>query len=64
MGRQGPLFTHDGSDGSWFAKVVLFPSSESGVLAVANAGEAMGGKEADNTAISLVIGDLAPPAKP
>jgi CubicO group peptidase (beta-lactamase class C family) len=64
MGRQGPVFTHDGSDGSWFAKAVLFPRSESGVLAVANAGEAMGGDKADNAAIGAVIEGLAPAAKP
>ena len=63
MGRQGPVFTHDGSDGTWYAKVVLFPSSESGVLAVANAGAPMGGENADKSAMRAVVEALAPAAK-
>jgi CubicO group peptidase (beta-lactamase class C family) len=64
MGRQGPVFTHDGSDGTWYAQVLLFPHSRSGALAVANAGESMGGEKADETAIRVVVGSLAPANKP
>jgi CubicO group peptidase (beta-lactamase class C family) len=63
MGRQGPVLTHDGSDGNWYAQAVLFPRTRSGALAVANAGEAMGGEKADEAAIRAVVADLSPPAK-
>ncbi len=42
-GHAGPVLMHAGSDGNWYAVVALFPQAESGVLAVANAGEEMGG---------------------
>jgi hypothetical protein len=70
-GRQGPVLTHEGSDGTWLAEVVLFPKSHSGVLITANAGEDVG---ADKTVKALTVQTLAtlapaappapPPAKP
>jgi CubicO group peptidase (beta-lactamase class C family) len=62
FGRQGPILTHDGSDGTWYAKVVLFPSFRSGVLVTANAAEDMGGDAAVKAATRAVIESLAPPA--
>ena len=37
MGRKGPVLVHGGSDGTWFAYVVLFPETGNGVLAIDNA---------------------------
>jgi CubicO group peptidase (beta-lactamase class C family) len=62
FGRQGPILTHDGSDGTWYAKVILFPASRSGVLVTANAGEDMGGDKAVRSAVKAVVDSLAPPA--
>jgi hypothetical protein len=45
-GRQGPILTHTGSDGNWFAAVALFPQTRDGMLVVANAGGSMGGEKA------------------
>lgn len=59
-GRAGPVLTHGGSDGNWFAFVALFPGSENGVLAVANAAETMGGDAAVKAAARAVIQTLAP----
>lgn len=44
-GLSGPVLFHEGSDGTWFAVVALFPASGSGVLAVANAGKDMDGDD-------------------
>lgn len=63
-GRAGPVLTHGGSDGNWFAFVALFPGSENGVLAVANAAETMGGDAAVKAAARAVIQTLAPAASP
>lgn len=65
-GRAGPVLTHGGSDGNWFAFVALFPGSENGVLAVANAADSMGGDVAVMAAARAVIQTLAPavPAAP
>ncbi len=63
-GRAGPVLTHGGSDGNWFAFVALFPGSENGVLAVANAADSMGGDAAVTGAARTVIQTLAPPAPP
>ncbi len=60
-GRQGPVLTHGGSDGNWFAFICLFPGSENGVLVVANAAESMGGDAAVKTAARALIVTLAPP---
>jgi len=63
-GRVGPVLTHGGSDGNWFAFVALFPGSENGVLAVANAAETMGGDAAVKAAARAVIQTLAPAVAP
>lgn len=63
-GRAGPVLTHGGSDGNWFAFVALFPGSENGVLAVANAAETMGGDAAVKAAARAVIQTLAPAVSP
>ncbi|WP_293677266.1 serine hydrolase [uncultured Phenylobacterium sp.] len=62
MGRQGPALTHAGSDGAWYALVVLLPQSGNGVLVVANAGDSMGGDAAAATVVRDLIPSLAPPA--
>jgi CubicO group peptidase (beta-lactamase class C family) len=46
LGRKGPALTHSGSDGNWYAVVVLFPETGDGLLVAANAGESMGGDKA------------------
>jgi CubicO group peptidase (beta-lactamase class C family) len=43
-GLPGPVLYHEGSDGAWFAVVLLSPTSGSGVLAVTNGGKDMGGR--------------------
>ena len=63
-GRIGRVLTHGGSDGNWFAFVALFPDTENGVLAVANAADSMGGDVAVRTAARAVIVTLAPEAPP
>lgn len=63
-GRVGRVLTHGGSDGNWFAFVALFPDTENGVLAVANAADSMGGDVAVRTAARAVIVTLAPEAPP
>jgi CubicO group peptidase (beta-lactamase class C family) len=68
FGRQGPALTHSGSDGNWYAIVVLFPETQSGILAAANAGENMGGDKAVKAAFKALLPDIAAeapaPAKP
>ncbi len=61
-GRAGPVLTHGGSDGTWFAFVALFPNSDNGVLVVANAADSMGGDAAVMAAARAVIVTLAPEA--
>lgn len=61
MGRQGPALTHSGSDGNWFALVVLFPKTGSGILAVANAAESMGGDAATLAVVRERVKTLAEP---
>ncbi|HRD44912.1 MAG TPA: serine hydrolase domain-containing protein [Caulobacter sp.] len=60
MGRAGPALSHAGSDGNWYAVVVLYPNALGGVLAVANAGEGMG---ADKV-VMLVAKTLVPLVAP
>jgi CubicO group peptidase (beta-lactamase class C family) len=64
-GRQGPALVHAGSDGTWYAIVVLFPADGSGVLVAANAGQDVAGA-AEKVAIKAVLPTLAPaaPAQP
>lgn len=60
-GRAGPVLTHAGSDGNWYALVALFPGSGNGVLVTANAGESMGGDAAALGVARAVLVTLAPP---
>ena len=60
-GRAGPVWTHSGSDGNWFAFVALFPGGENGVLVVANAADSMGGDAAVKAAARAILVTLAPP---
>ena len=59
-GRQGPVLVHGGSDGYWFAYVVMFPRSGNGVLLVDNASEGMGGDAAAKAALQVILPTLAP----
>jgi CubicO group peptidase (beta-lactamase class C family) len=59
MGLRGPALTHAGSDGNWFALVLLFPETGNGALVVANAGESMGGDRAASAAIRALAASLA-----
>lgn len=63
MGLQGPFLMHSGSDGTWYAVVALLPGKGSGVLAVANAGESMGGNKAAVRALKAELSEIAPPAR-
>ena len=62
MGLRGPALTHAGSDGNWFALVLLFPETGNGALVVANAGETMGGDHAASAAIHAMGMTMAQPA--
>lgn len=62
LGRKGPMLMHAGSDGNWMALVLLFPQSENGILAVANAGPEMGGEKATKAVLKAVLPELSPPA--
>jgi hypothetical protein len=61
-GHMGPVLTHSGSDGTWYAIVALFPQTQSGILIVANAGKGMGGDTAVIKALKAV-GPSVSPAK-
>ncbi len=61
-GRKGPVLTHAGSDGNWYALVALFPESRNGVLVATNAAESMGGDKAATALIKAELPKLAPPA--
>lgn len=60
LGRKGPALTHAGSDGNWYALVVLFPQTGNGVLVAANAAEDMGGDKAAKAALQALLPGLAP----
>ena len=62
LGRKGPMLMHAGSDGNWMALVLLFPETQNGVLAVANAGDDMGGEKATKAVLKAMLPELAPPA--
>ena len=62
LGRQGPALTHSGSDGNWYAVVVLLPQGGDGVLVAANAADSMGGDRAAVAVAREVLATLAPPA--
>jgi CubicO group peptidase (beta-lactamase class C family) len=59
-GRKGPVLVHGGSDGHWFAFVVLFPGSGNGALVIDNASEDMGGDAAAKAALKEILPSLAP----
>ena len=61
-GRQGPVLVHAGSDGNWYALVVLFPATGNGALVAANAGEDMGGDQATQKVLGTLLAELAPAA--
>ena len=56
-GRRGPVLVHSGSDGNWYAAVVLFPEMGQGILVAANAGPDMGG---DKAVMAVVLASLPP----
>jgi hypothetical protein len=60
MGYARPFLEHTGSDETWYASVALRPATESGVLAVSNAGETMGGEKAANRALKAALREIAP----
>ncbi|WP_304176135.1 serine hydrolase [Phenylobacterium aquaticum] len=60
-GRQGPVMVHGGSDGFWFAYVVLFPGTGNGALVIDNASAEMGGDAAARTVLKALLTGLAPP---
>ena len=66
MGYAGPFLEHTGSDETWYASAALRPATDSGVLAVSNAGETMGGEKAANRALKAGLEEVAPltPTKP
>jgi hypothetical protein len=59
-GHKGPVLTHAGSDGTWYALVGLFPETGAGVLITANAGEDMGAAAADKAVFLALLDRLAP----
>lgn len=63
-GFKGPALTHSGSDGNWYALVILFPETQNGALAVANAGDDMGGDAATKSVLKAVLPELAPAVTP
>lgn len=60
LGRKGPALTHAGSDGNWYALVVLFPQTGNGALVAANAADDMGGDKAAKAALQTLLPTLAP----
>ncbi len=54
-GRKGPVLVHSGSDGNWYATVVLFPKTGQGILVAANAGPDMGGDKAVMAALLALL---------
>lgn len=62
MGLTGPALTHAGSDGNWYALVVLFPQTGAGVLVIANAADSMGGDKAALAATRALAATVAAPA--
>lgn len=60
LGHKGPALTHAGSDGNWYALVVLFPQSGNGVLVAANAADDMGGDKSAKAVVQAVLPELAP----
>ncbi len=63
-GRKGPVLVHGGSDGNWFAYMVLFPETGNGVLVIDNASADMGGDSAVMTLLGAMLPTLASPKEP
>lgn len=63
-GLQGPVLTHVGSDGNWYAIVALFPQTGNGALVVANAADSMGGDKAAGALLKERIKQLGQPLAP
>lgn len=61
MNLRGPALTHSGSDGNWYALVMLFPQTGGGVLVAANAGESMNGNQAATSALRALARTVAEP---
>jgi CubicO group peptidase (beta-lactamase class C family) len=61
MGYTGPFLEHTGTDETWYAELLLISAKESGVLAVSNAGESMGGKKASGMALKAALPEIASP---
>jgi CubicO group peptidase (beta-lactamase class C family) len=64
VGRRGPVLTHSGSDGNWYALVVLFPERGDAVLVAANAAESMEGNTASVAALRALAATVSEPAPP
>jgi CubicO group peptidase (beta-lactamase class C family) len=61
-GYKGPVLSHIGSDGSWYASVHLFPDSGNGILVAANAGESMRGDKAGEAVFETLLPTVSTPA--
>jgi CubicO group peptidase (beta-lactamase class C family) len=59
-GRQGPVLVHGGSDGYWFAYIILFPGTGNGILVADNASPDMGGDAAAQAVLAALLPGLAP----
>jgi CubicO group peptidase (beta-lactamase class C family) len=59
-GRQGPVLVHGGSDGYWFAYVILFPGTGNGILVADNASPEMGGDATAQGVLAALLPGLAP----
>jgi CubicO group peptidase (beta-lactamase class C family) len=64
MGRKGPALTHAGSDGTWYAVIVLFPEARTGLLVAGNAGEAEKVVRGAVAALAPSVSDAAPEEAP
>jgi CubicO group peptidase (beta-lactamase class C family) len=64
LGRKGPALTHTGSDGNWFAAVILFPQAGDGLLVTANAADSMGGDKAAVAVLKELAPSLSEPLPP
>ena len=60
-GRKGPVLEHTGSEGNWYALMILFPETEDGILTVANAGGSMGGDKATVAALKALLPSVSTP---
>jgi len=60
-GLHGRFLTHAGSNGYWWARIVLVPDTESGVLIAANVGPDAGADKASDIIEKAIIPTLARP---